>query len=169
MVPMNKRQKAFADEYLICGNATEAYGKAGYKVDNEAAANVSASKLLRNPKVSEYIDERLKEIESEKIASAEEVLQILTMIARGQRPEYQAVTVKSQEPITVTSAKGEEYEKIVYVERIEQIALPTRNADINRAAELLGKRYRLFTDRQEIEMTVPIFVNNIPEDDDDGD
>ena len=32
-------------------------------------------------------------------------------------------------------------------------------------AELLGKRYRMWTDKQEVEITTPIFIDDVPEED----
>ncbi len=60
------KQKKFADGYIISGNATEAYKEAGYRVSSDRVASVEGHKLLRNPKVKIYIDERLKILESEK-------------------------------------------------------------------------------------------------------
>ena len=34
-----------------------------------------------------------------------------------------------------------------------------------KAAELLGKRYRMWTEKVEAEVTTPIFVDDVPEDD----
>ncbi|HGQ3108095.1 TPA: terminase small subunit, partial [Streptococcus pneumoniae] len=62
------KQKRFADEYIISGNATEAYKKAGYRVSSDRVAGVEGHKLLKNPKIKSYIDERLKQLDSEKIA-----------------------------------------------------------------------------------------------------
>ena len=58
------KQKRFADEYIISGNATESAIKAGY---SKKYANTNASKLLRNTTIKKYIDERLKILESEKV------------------------------------------------------------------------------------------------------
>ena len=61
------KQKRFADEYIISGNATEAYKKAGYSVSSDRVAGVEGHKLLKNPKIKSYIDERLKQLDSEKL------------------------------------------------------------------------------------------------------
>lgn len=81
------KQQRFADEYIISGNATESYKKAGYKANNDNIAAVEGKKLLRNPKIKPYIDERLKEIESEKTASIKEVMEYLTSVMRGEQTE----------------------------------------------------------------------------------
>lgn len=79
---LTPKQKAFADYYIECGNAAEAYRKAGYK--NYKSAAVEASKALNNPKVSQYIEERQKQIEDSRIASAAEIMQYFTSVMRGE-------------------------------------------------------------------------------------
>lgn len=67
MKKLTPKQKAFADNYLINGfNATQAYKDAGYKWKNENVAKASASQLLANPNVNDYISKRLKRIEKKK-------------------------------------------------------------------------------------------------------
>lgn len=79
------KQQAFADYYLECGNATEAYKKAGYK--NYKSAGVEAAKTLKNPNVAAYINERLAQIEKESIASIDEVMKFYTKVMRGQEKD----------------------------------------------------------------------------------
>ena len=76
---LTPKQKAFADEYLICGNATEAAKKAGYK-----QPHVQGSQNLGKLSVSENIEERQKQIEDSRIATIDEVMQYLTSVMRGE-------------------------------------------------------------------------------------
>ena len=76
---LTPKQKVFADEYLICGNATEAAKKAGYK-----QPHVQGSQNLGKLSVSEYIEERQKQIEDSRIATMDEVMQYLTSVMRGE-------------------------------------------------------------------------------------
>lgn len=78
---LTPKQKAFADEYLICGNATEAAKKAGYK---EKAAYAMGAENLKKPQISAYIAERQKQIEDSRIATIDEVMQYLTSVMRGE-------------------------------------------------------------------------------------
>ena len=81
---MTEKQKIFADEYLIDLNATRAY-KAAYprvKKDNVAATN--GGRMLRNAEVKKYIDEQLEKMHNEKTADAQEVLEYLTAVLRGE-------------------------------------------------------------------------------------
>ena len=81
---MTLRQKKFCDEYIIRGNATEAAIKAGY---SPKTAKSIGQRLLTYVTVRSYIDQRLEEINSEKIADAEEVLRYLTSGMRGEHTE----------------------------------------------------------------------------------
>ena len=83
---LTPKQKKFADEYIITGNATQSAIEAGY---SKKYANTNASKLLQNTTIKEYIAERFKQIESHKIATADEVLQVLTSIIRLEFTEEQ--------------------------------------------------------------------------------
>lgn len=84
LAKLSTKQKDFADEYIICGNATQAAIEAGYSVNY---AKSQSHKLLVNVGVKSYIDERLKEIESEKTASIKEVMEYLSSVMRGEQRE----------------------------------------------------------------------------------
>lgn len=75
------KQKAFADYYLECGNASEAARKAGYSEKN---ANNIASENLAKPDISAYIKQRMAEQDAMRVASADEVLQFYTSVMRGE-------------------------------------------------------------------------------------
>lgn len=78
---LTPKQKAFADEYLICGNATEAAKKAGYK---EKAAYAMGAENLRKPQISAYIAERQKQIDDSRIADIKEVMEFYSSVLRGE-------------------------------------------------------------------------------------
>ena len=134
---MNERQKRFADEYIISGNAYQSAIKAGY---SPKYAKTDAHKLLENTRIKNYIDERLKEIESEKIADQQEVLKYLSAVMRGEMTEQ---TLKSV---------GESGQVITEID--------VGAKDRIKAAELLGKRYRLWTDKSEVEVTGAVVFTN---------
>lgn len=81
---MNERQKKFADEYLISGVAYNAALKAGY---SEKYAKARSHLLLENVGIKAYIEERMKELEKEKIAKQDEVMQVFTSILRQELME----------------------------------------------------------------------------------
>lgn len=78
---LTPKQKAFADEYIRCGNATEAARRAGYSAKT---ANTIAAQNLAKPSVSQYISERFKQIESDRVASADEVMRFFSSVMRGE-------------------------------------------------------------------------------------
>lgn len=78
---LTKKQKRFADEYIISGNLTQSAIKAGY---SERTAATIGSENIRKPNIKRYIDERLEELEASKYLSMEEALQITAAIARGE-------------------------------------------------------------------------------------
>lgn len=87
---LTQKQRLFADEYIKSGNATQSYIKAGYSVKSEKVAGVNATRMLGNDRVKSYIDAKMAEIESHKIADAKEAMQAITAIARGETTETQA-------------------------------------------------------------------------------
>lgn len=78
---LTPKQKAFVDEYLKCGNATEAAKKAGY---SEQSARQMGTENLSKPSISEYIQERQKQIDDERIASITEIQQFYSSVLRGE-------------------------------------------------------------------------------------
>lgn len=131
---LTEKQLKFADYFLEMGNATEAAIKAGY---SEKYAGTNTDKLLKNTNVKEYIEERKKQLDTERIANQEEVLEYLTAVMRGNEKD--------------------------------QFGLDAALADRTKAAELLGKRYRLFTDKVEHSGCVEgvVIMNDIPRPDTD--
>lgn len=137
MTKMTIKQQRFADEYIITGNATQAAIKAGY---SQKYANTNANKLLQNTTIKKRIDERLEQLESEKIASQQEVLSYLSSVMRGEMTEQ---TLRSV---------GESGQVIAEID--------VGAKDRIKAAELLGKRYKLWTDKSEVDVTgTVVFMN----------
>ena len=81
---MQRLQENFCVEFVRCGNATEAYKNAGYKVRSDKVAGVCAAKLLRNAKVQSRIAELRSEMDSHKIMDAAERRELLTQFARDE-------------------------------------------------------------------------------------
>lgn len=84
MDKLTPKQKAFADNYIISGNATDAAKKAGYK---EKAAYAIGSENLRKPKIMEYIQNRTAPAEQKRIATGDEVMQFLTRVMNGEEKD----------------------------------------------------------------------------------
>ena len=139
MAKLTEKQKRFADYYIELGNATQAAIKAGY---SSKYANTNASKLLQNTTIKSYIDERLSQLASERIVSAEEVLEFLSSVMRNEQ----------KEEVLKGVGMGEQAKTHIEVSAKDRV----------KAAELLGKRYALFTDKTEMTVTeVPVFVDDL--------
>lgn len=78
---LTPKQKAFADEFLKCGNATEAAKRAGY---SEQSARQMGTENLSKPSISSYIQERQKQIDDERIADIAEIQQFYSSVLRGE-------------------------------------------------------------------------------------
>ena len=137
---MTPKQKRFCDEYLIDCNATQAAIRAGY---SEKTAKVIGAENLTKPDIRAYIDERLAEIQSKTIASAEEVMQYLTSVLRGE----------SKSEIVVIEGDGFGSSSARRMDKA-----PDEKERL-KAAELLAKRYGLLTDKVGIEGVVPIVIS----------
>lgn len=136
---LNARQKAFCEYYVASGNATEAAIKAGY---SKSYARDRIHILMKSIGISRYIDELMQKLESERIASAEEVLQNLTAMMRGE----------IQEEVVVVEGEGDGFSSARIMKK--QVSAKERI----KAAELLGKRHALFTDKSKIEGTLPVMI-----------
>lgn len=132
---LTPRQKKFCDEYLISGNATDAAVKAGY---SPKTAYSIGNENLNKPELKAYIDEQLDQLHSEKIADAEEVLKYLTSVMRGEHTEE--VPLLCGDGMQTLTPK-----EVGAKERIK-------------AAELIGKRFGLFTDKLGIDGVVPVVI-----------
>ena len=126
MSKLNEKQKAFADYYIESLNAYESAKRAGY---SEAYAKSQSYKLLENVGIKNYIEERMESKDNYRIASQDEILQILTDSARG----------ITEEEVVQFSQLGEE---------LRTTRKPTIK-DRMKASELLGKRYRMWVDKVE--------------------
>lgn len=122
---LTEKERIFADEYIKTTNATQSAIKAGYA---ENSASVTGSKMLRKPKVRQYIDAVMNERSKNTIATADEVLEYLT--------------------------------RVMYGEEKDAFGLDVSVADRTKAAELLGKRHMLFTDKVKLDAEIEIDISD---------
>lgn len=125
---MTEKQKRFCDFYIETGNAKEAAIRAGY---SEKTAKQIGQENLTKPDLRAYIDERLAELKNERTADAQEVLEYLTAVMRG---EYKEATL-------IGVGEGAQAVVDIYVGAKDRL----------KAAELLGKRHALFTDKVDLQ------------------
>lgn len=139
---MTAKQRRFCDEYLIDLNATQAAIRAGY---SERSANRIGTENMSKPVIKAYITARMAEKDKELIANQDEVLKYLTSVLRGQ----------SRSSVVVVESTGD------YCSEAREMEKAPDEKERLKAAELLGKRYGLYTDRieQEIDMELTISVD----------
>lgn len=140
MADMTAKQRRFCDEYLIDLNATQAAIRAGY---SKKSARQIADKNMSKDYIRRYIDERMKEKESQLIADQDEVLRYLTSVLRGE----------SQGTEIVVEGIGEGCSEA------RTITKEPSEKDRLRAAELLGKRYGLYTDKIETDVDMELTIS----------
>lgn len=136
------KQQAFADFYIELGNIEQAALKAGY---SKSYARSQSHKLLANVGVKSYIEKRMEELKTERVADQQEILEFLTAVVRGEVAE----------PVPVLSGEGKQ--KVVNV----LPSVQTRRA----AAVDIGKRYAMWTEKQQVENITPVIVDDVPDDD----
>ena len=133
---MNAKQKRFCDEYLIDCNATQAAIRAGYSPKTAYSIGVEN---LKKPELKTYIDEQLERIHNEKTADAQEVLEYLTAVMRGQHRE-QTLQLVPDGVQTITDIDVSAKERL-------------------KAAELIGKRYGMFKDNLDVGGSIPVVIS----------
>lgn len=137
---MNARQKKFCDEYLIDCNATQAAIRAGY---SPKTAKSIGQENLTKPDLKAYIDEQLELLHTQKTADAQEVLEYLTAVMRGEHTE-QTLQLIGDGVQTITDIDVSAKERL-------------------KAAELIGKRYGMFKDNLNVDVEPVVIVNDLKE------
>ncbi len=136
---MTAKQKRFCDEYLIDCDGTKAAIRAGY---SKRTAGAIASENLKKPEIRAYIDENLEKIHSSKIADAEEVMKYLTSVLRGE----------SQSEVVVIENIGD------FTSEARLLQKSPDEKERLKAAELIGKRYSLFTDKVDMKGSTKVVI-----------
>lgn len=160
-VKMTRKQKRFCDEYIITLNGTQAAIKAGY---SKKSANVIGSENLSKPYIAEYINKRLDELEEKTVMKQKEVMQRLTKIGRRDETETIVVTVKNRRSFYDGNGK----KVIEETEEPMLVNIPAKLSDTNKALELMGRRYALFTDKLDVDGEIGLvrIIDDIEHDDD---
>ncbi|MCL1949744.1 MAG: terminase small subunit [Turicibacter sp.] len=135
MGKLTLKQQKFADEYLISGNATEAAVKAGYS--KKTARSIGAENLTK-PYIRAYVNQRLEEMQSEKVAEQQEVMEYLTSVMRGEE----------KEEVLRLAGDGCQFATEIQVDANKRI----------KAAELIGKRYGMWTDKLDVNTATTVVI-----------
>ena len=137
---MTAKQRRFCEEYVKDMNGTAAAKRAGYSAKT---AMQIAGQLMDRPHIRSYVDELVGNIRSNNIAEAEEVMAFLSAVMRGEEVE--------EIPLGIGMGNQELVKKGI------------SGKDRVKAAELLGKRYALFTDKVAVDGAVPIVISGSDE------
>ena len=149
MKKLTEKQRKFVNEYLIDMNATQAAIRAGY---SKKTAYSIGEENLKKPEIKNRIDERLQQIEDDSIAKSDEIMKYLTNVMRGQ----------SESEVVVVEGAGDGFSEARKIKKAPD------EKERTKAAELLGKRYGMFTDNLKTNGKVTInFVDDLKEDDED--
>jgi phage terminase small subunit len=156
MAKMTAKQQRFCDEYLIDLNATQAAIRAGY---SKKTARAIANENLTKPYIKEYIENRMAEKEKELIADQDEVMKYLSSVMRRELKESVVVTLQNKtEKWVMDENTGKLKKQTITEETPAVVDIPARLSDANKAAELLGKAYGLYTDKVEAEVDMDLNI-----------
>lgn len=167
---LTPKQKRFADEYLIDLNATRAYKAAYVNCKTDEAAAAAGARLLRNVKVAEYIQKRMRDREKRTEITQDWVLQELYKIANTNGTDFAQVI---HEPIirnnayvmdpdtgqlrTVdvvriipTAELPEEKRAAIAAIRENKFGISVEAYDRIRALELIGRHMGMFKEKMEL-------------------
>ena len=165
MGKLTRNQKIFCDEYLIDLNATRAY-KAAYKnVKKDETAAAAGARLLRNVKVKNYIDEKMKEREKRTEITQDKVLKELAKIGFADLKDY--LEYKTAKSVVEYDEAGKpiiDYTTIIdLIDSREVDTSPVQEVSISKdgtfkfklydkqkALELIGKHLGMFVDKTEV-------------------
>lgn len=139
---MNARQELFCEEYLKDMNATQAAIRAGY---SEKTAYSQGQRLLKNVEIKNKLQGIREKIQDENIATIKDIEEFLSLSMNGEM----------EEEVVSVVGEGEGYSKVVKSKK--QISLRDRI----KAAELLGKRYGIWTDKVELQSENVVIIDDI--------
>ena len=137
MSKLTAKQQRFVEEYCIDMNATQAAIRAGYSPVN---ANRIGSENLSKAYIKQRINERLEEMRTRSLATAQEVEAYLSAVMRGQ----------SESQIVVVEGEGDG------VSRAKKIMKLPDERERLKAAEILAKRHGLTDNKLTLEHIVPV-------------
>ena len=155
MANLTAKQQRFCDEYLIDLNATQAAIRAGYSAKT---ARQIGTENLSKPSIREYIDERMKEKEAALVADQDEVMKYLTAVMRREKKEHIVVTTSEKRSFYAPDESGTMRKQTVEKEVPQVVEIPAQLRDSNKAAELLGKAYGLYTDKVEADVDMDLNI-----------
>lgn len=156
MAKLTAKQKRFCDEYLTDMNATQAAIRAGY---SKKTAKQIGQENLTKLDIKEYIEKRMAEKEKELIADQDEVMKYLTAVMRREKTESVVVTLQEEKSVYVPDQNGTMRKQTVKQTVPKVVEVPAMLKDANKAAELLGKAYGIYTEKIETDIDMELNIN----------
>lgn len=156
---LNDKEKCFASEYIINkGNAYQAALSAGYSKNTAKHAYqwledpqrnpTICRKLSFKPELKKYIDEQVEKMESAKVANAQEVMEYLTSVLRGE----------SEAEVVVIEGEG-----MGYSTARKMMKKPDEKEKL-KAADSLAKILGMSKEKVDLTSTQVILVDDVPDD-----
>lgn len=137
---LTRKQQLFCEEFIKDPNATQAAINAGYS--KKTAFSIGCENL-KKPYIKAYIEKRMEEKDKNLIADQNEILKYLTSVLRGE----------TQSEIVVVEGEGDG------CSTARRIKKAPDEKERLKAAELLGKRYGLYTDKVDVEGQIPVVIS----------
>lgn len=156
MAKLTAKQQRFCDEYLIDLNATQAAIRSGY---SKKTAKQIGQENLTKPDIKEYIEKRMAEKEKELIADQNEVMKYLSSVMRREKTESVVVTLSKEKSTYVPDENGTMRKQTVKEDIPQVVKIPARLSDANKAAELLGKAYGIYTEKVDMDVNIPVMFS----------
>lgn len=146
---MTKKQKIFADEYLIDLNATRAYRVAYPSVKRDETARANGSRMLTNANVAKYISERMQERQQRTEVTQDMVVKELAAIAFARATDY--VTIRGG-TVCIKDTESLSDDQIRAIAGIKEGAngIEIKLNDKEKALELLGRHLGMWNDKLDI-------------------
>ena len=138
LTDMTPRQKRFCLEFVSSGNATESARKAGY---SEKTAKQIGQENLTKPDLKKYIQELTNELESQKIATAREMQEVLTAIIRQE----------AEEEVVVVEMCGDGISEAVKKKKKPSVK------DVTKAVETLARMQGVLDNKTVLNISIPVF------------
>ena len=141
---LSVKQNLFVDYYIQTkGNASEAARRAGY---SPKTAFRSGQENMQNPAIIAAIQARTAELENERTATTQEVLEYLASVLRGETADEVVVNVGTGKGYT----------------QPQKVKAQVTTKDRLKAAELLGKVKGLFITKAELDVqgSLPVVIRD---------
>mgnify|MGYP002713444416 CR=1 FL=1 len=149
----------------MSGKCTQNAINNGYSSNS---THVTGRRLLRNEKVKDYIQSKKDEIIDVTILTAKETLYLLSRSAVGEETEVKEV-VDKKSSFEKNPDTGPGRMNLVYNEHVELVEVPIKASDRLKARDLLGRYLSIFTDKIDMNMATPVFIDSIGQDDEKND